>query len=485
MKIYPVLLCGGSGTRLWPLSRDAHPKQYLKLASRETLLQQTALRLQGLDDAAPAIVVTHHAQRFLVAEQLHEAGVAPLTVMLEPVARNTAPAIAAAAHRALHEQADALLLVLPSDHLIQNEAAFARLVQAATPLARDGYLVTFGIEPTQPHTGYGYLCAGPAVKPGSAAHEVRAFIEKPDAEHAARLLAHGGYYWNSGMFLMKASTWLAELQHYAPEIARHAELAWQHARHDDDFIRLEAGAFGACPSLSADYAVMEQTHRAVLLPADGLGWSDVGSWEALAQLAAPDAAGNTTTGDVLTESLSNSYIRAEHRLVAAIGLDNVVIVETADAVLVAHRERTQDVRKIVARLEADGRSEARTQRRVARPWGSYETLERGERYQVKRIVVNPGARLSLQMHRHRAEHWVVVKGTAHVTNGAHDFVLQENQSCYIPAGVVHRLSNPGQTALELIEVQSGAYLGEDDIVRFEDCYGRAGEMPPVAVESVE
>jgi len=472
MNIHPVILCGGSGTRLWPMSRGGYPKQYLKLTSDKTLLQQTALRLNGIADITAPIVVTNNEQRFLVAEQLRESGTAPSSIVLEPVGRNTAPAIAVAALLALHSSPDALLLVLPSDHVILNEAAFARITEAAAHVAKDNYLVTFGINPTEPHTGYGYIRRGLNIGTSTDAFEVQAFVEKPNAATAVGFLKEGGYYWNSGMFMLKASTYLDELRRYEPEIARQAALALDLAKRDDDFVRLDAGAFRDCPSVSVDYAVMEKTDRASVIAAADLGWNDIGSWTALAEIAESDDAGNTLLGDVLVENVTNSYIRAEHRMVAAIGIDNIVIVETADAILVTHRDSTQDVKKIVERLKASGRTESVTHRRVVRPWGSYEGIDQGSRFQVKRIEVNPGAQLSLQMHHHRAEHWIVVKGTALVTNGDQQIMLSENQSTYIPLGVTHRLLNPGKIPLELIEVQSGAYLGEDDIVRFEDTYGR-------------
>ncbi|MDR5757613.1 mannose-1-phosphate guanylyltransferase/mannose-6-phosphate isomerase [Caballeronia sp. LZ035] len=474
MKIVPVILCGGSGTRLWPMSRGGYPKQYLKLTGELTLVQQTARRLHDVEHVAAPIVVTNNEQRFLVAEQLRQIGVQPSAIVLEPAGRNTAPAIAVAAQLATRDGQDALLLVLPSDHVILNERVYAELVQAASAVAADGHLVTFGIEPTSAHTGYGYIRAGAALSSQSGAHAVDAFVEKPDAQTAERFLSDGGYYWNSGMFMLKASTYLAELTRHAPDIAETSALALDDAKCDNDFIRLDASAFMRCPNVSVDYAVMEKTDRAAVIAAADLGWNDIGSWSALAEIADTDDAGNAVIGDVLAEGVTNSYVRAEHRMVAAIGLDNVVIVETADAVLVAHRDRAQDVKKIVERLNASGRHESVTHRRVVRPWGSYEGIDQGDRFQVKRIVVNPAAQLSLQMHHHRAEHWIVVKGTAIVTNGDNEIILSENQSTYIPLGVTHRLRNPGRIPLELIEVQSGSYLGEDDIVRFEDTYGRVG-----------
>lgn len=472
MKIQPVILCGGSGTRLWPMSRGGYPKQYLKLTGELTLVQQTAKRLDGVERIAAPLVVTNNEQRFLVAEQLRQAGIEPTAIVLEPVGRNTAPAIAVAAQFAMREAGDALLLVLPSDHVILNESVFVELVHAASAIANDNRLVTFGVEPTCAHTGYGYIRAGAELGAQSRAHAIEAFVEKPDAATAERFLSEGGHYWNSGMFMLRASAYLKELERLAPEIAEASSQSLELAKTDNDFIRLDADTFQRCPNVSVDYAVMEKTDRAAVIAAADLGWNDIGSWTALADIADADDDGNGLFGDVLVDGMSNSYVRAEHRMVAAIGLDNVVIVETADAVLVAHRGKAQDVKKIVERLNASGRHESVTHRRVVRPWGSYEGIDQGERFQVKRIVVNPGAQLSLQMHHHRAEHWIVVKGTAVVTNGGEEIILSENQSTYIPLGVTHRLRNPGRIPLELIEVQSGAYLGEDDIVRFEDTYGR-------------
>ncbi|WP_322075050.1 mannose-1-phosphate guanylyltransferase/mannose-6-phosphate isomerase [Burkholderia cenocepacia] len=475
MNVHPVILCGGSGTRLWPMSRGGYPKQYLKLTGDHSLVQQTALRLRNVAGVTEPIVVTNCEQRFLIAEQLRQIDIRPSSIVLEPVSRNTAPAIAVAAMLAMSTDKDALLLVLPSDHVILNEPTFAKIVQEAAQTAKDNYLVTFGIAPTQPHTGYGYIHSGAPLAPGSNVFSVDAFVEKPDAETAKQFLQNGRYYWNSGMFMLKASTYMEELRSWEPEIARQAELSLEHAARDHDFVRLQTEAFTACPNVSVDYAVMERTKQAAIVGASDLGWNDIGSWTALAEIAESDETGNVLIGDVLAEDVSSSYIRAEHRMVAAIGLDNIVVVETADAVLVAHRDKAQDVKKIVEQLNASGRHESVTHRRVVRPWGSYEGIDQGDRFQVKRIIVNPGAQLSLQMHHHRAEHWIVVKGTAMVTNGDKEIMLTENQSTYIPLGATHRLTNPGKIPLELIEVQSGAYLGEDDIVRFEDTYGRASK----------
>ncbi|MBN3724955.1 mannose-1-phosphate guanylyltransferase/mannose-6-phosphate isomerase [Burkholderia sp. Ac-20379] len=473
MNIIPIILCGGKGTRLWPMSRGGYPKQYLKLTGDHTLVQQTAHRLRNIPDVAAPIVVSNAEQRFLVAEQFRQIGITPSSIVLEPSPRNTAPAIAAAAHLAIQAQPDALLLVLPSDHVIQNEDAFVEAVLNASKVAAEGQLVTFGIAPKGPNTGYGYIRRGAAIDAGAAVYRVDAFIEKPDAEKAQRLLDEGGYYWNSGMFLLKASTYLDELRELAPEIASQTELSIATASRDADFVRLGQEAFDASPSESIDYAVMEKTARAAVVETVDLGWDDIGSWSALADIAEKNEQGNTALGDTYLDGVTNSYIRAEHRMVAAIGVEDLVIVETADAVLVTHRDKAQDVKKIVEWLNASGRHESVTHRRVVRPWGDYEGIDQGDRFQVKRIVVKPGEKLSLQMHHHRAEHWIVVKGTALVTNGDKEIMLTENQSTYIPLGATHRLSNPGKIPLELIEVQSGSYLGEDDIVRFEDTYGRA------------
>jgi mannose-1-phosphate guanylyltransferase / mannose-6-phosphate isomerase len=475
MNIIPVILCGGSGTRLWPMSRGALPKQYLKLTSDKTLVQQTALRLRGKSGISAPLVITGHEHRFLVAQQLREVDVVPSSIVLEPAQRNTAPAVAVAALLAIRQSPDALLLVLPSDHVVQHEAAFDKRVATAAQVANGGLLVTFGIRPTEAHFGYGYIRSGAPLAGNDQVFKVDAFVEKPDLITAQRFVQEGNYYWNSGMFMMKASAYIEELRNREPEIARFAEQAVEIAVRDDDCVRLDPVSFAKCPSMSIDYALMEKTNQAAVIVATDLGWSDIGSWTALAELARPDEHGNAVVGDVMTEDVTRSYIRADHRMVAAIGLDDIVIVETADAVLVAHRDKVQDVKKIVERLNASGRDESVTHRRVVRPWGSYEEIDQGARFQVKRIIVNPGAQLSLQMHHHRAEHWIVVKGTALVTNGNSESMLTENQSTYIPLGVAHRLRNPGKIPLELIEVQSGAYLGEDDIVRFEDVYGRVSE----------
>ena len=487
-----VLLSGGSGTRLWPLSREAHPKQFLPLLGEQSLLQATWLRVRELPGVAasgaagdpgysPAadqlIVIANEEHRFMVAEQLRQIGALPMALILEPVGRNTAPAIAVAALRALQNSDDPLLLVLPSDHVVRDEAAFRAAVQAALPLAERGALVTFGIVPTAPETGYGYIRARhddlARGNTGAGALAVERFVEKPDLATAQRYLADGGYYWNSGMFLFSASRYLDELDQFAPRMLAQCRAALAGAKPDRDFLRLDRAAFEDCPADSIDYAVMEKTTDALVLPID-VGWSDVGSWSALWQLAEQDGAGNAHRGDVLALDCADTLAWSERRLVALIGLRDLVVVDTDDALLVAHRDRVQDVKQIVARLKREDRPHARLHRKVYRPWGSYDSVDAAERFQVKRITVKPGASLSLQMHRHRAEHWIVVDGTARVTCDERVFDLAENQSTYIPLGAKHRLQNLGNTPLELIEVQSGDYLGEDDIVRFEDIYGREG-----------
>ena len=471
MSIIPVILSGGAGTRLWPLSRELYPKQFLPLAGEHSLLQQTVLRLTGLPDLAPPLVVCNEEHRFLVAEQLRAANVQGAEILLEPAGRNTAPAVALAA---LHVQArhgdDALLLVLPSDHVIADDAAFRRAVQAGVAAAQAGGLVTFGVQPTRPETGYGYIRTGAALDAG-AARQVAAFVEKPDAERAAQYLASGEYLWNGGMFLLGAGSYLGELKRHAPAIADACEAAFDDVRADLDFVRVRREAFLASPSDSIDYAVMERTDRAAVVALDA-GWSDVGSWDALLDVQPRDAAGNVISGDVLVDKVSGSLIRSEGRLVAALGVKDLVIVETADAVLVADRAHAQDVKRLVERLKAQRRDEPLVHRQVFRPWGSYEGLVQSGRFQVKRIVVKPGASLSLQMHHHRSEHWVVVSGIAKVVRDDEIYFVNVNESTFIPPGRRHRVENPGMLELVMIEVQSGDYLGEDDIVRFEDSYGR-------------
>lgn len=464
--ILPVILSGGSGTRLWPLSRETYPKQFLPLVDEHSMLQATWLRAAPLAAHAP-IVVANEEHRFIVAEQLQQLGVTPGSILLEPNGRNTAPAIAVAALEACRDGADPLLLVLPSDHVIGDEAAFQAAVNAAAVTAAQGRLVTFGITPTAAETGYGYIKAGGG---GDGARPIERFVEKPDLATAERYLASGEYFWNSGMFLFRASRYLEELRKFQPAIAEASIKAWQAASRDSDFTRLDKAAFAASPSDSIDYAVMEKTDAATVVPLSAQ-WNDVGSWSALLDVSAQDAQGNAHHGDVIQIDCHDSYAYGS-RLIAMVGLDNVIVVETADAVLVGRRDRIQEVKQVVAQLKAAGRSEATWHRKVYRPWGAYDSIDNGQRHQVKRITVKPGGVLSLQMHHHRAEHWIVVSGTAEVTRGDEVLLLSENQSTYIPLGVTHRLRNPGKLPLELIEVQSGSYLGEDDIVRFEDTYGR-------------
>ena len=464
--LQPVLLSGGSGTRLWPLSREAYPKQFLPLAGADTMLQATWRRVAPLATAAP-IVVANEEHRFLVAEQLRQVGAPRTAILLEPVGRNTAPAIAAAALQAMAGGDDPLLLVLPSDHVVTDEAAFHAAVRQALSAADNGALVTFGIVPAAPETGFGYIQA----EAGEGVRAVRRFVEKPDAATAAGYLWEGGYYWNSGMFLFRASRYLAELERHAPAILAAVRAAIEGAARDGDFIRLDRAAFEASPSDSIDYAVMEKTGRAMVLPVD-IGWNDVGSWSALWDVSEQDAHGNAHLGDVIAVDSRNSYAYAR-RLVALVGVDDLVVVETDDAVLVARKDKVQQVKDVVARLKAEQRSHAVLHREVHRPWGSYDSIDQADGFQVKRIKVKPGGRLSLQSHARRAEHWIVVRGTARVTRDNDVFDLHANQSTYIPLGARHRLENPGDEVLELIEVQSGDYLGEDDIVRYEDVYGRS------------
>ena len=539
MNLIPVIMSGGSGSRLWPQSRSLYPKQFLPLVNEQTMLQNTLSRLDGLDSVSSPLVIANEDHRFLVAEQIRQMGREASAIILEPVGRNTAPAVALAALKALNHKGpvnvpdntgtsaipggrtkaqsfsfdengeDPLLLVLAADHVIQDVQAFHQAIEAALPAARDGKLVTFGIVPTHPETGYGYIKAlnhkGPVNVPDntgtSAIHggrtkaqslssgkqketfvasclcgekimPVEQFVEKPDLETAQGYLASGDYYWNSGMFLFKASRYLEELKKFRPDILEACEKAIAVQNADLDFVRLDEAAFTACPDESIDYAVMEKTADAVVVPLDA-GWSDVGSWTSLADICEKDECGNSVQGDVLLQDTRNTYVRSEKKLIATVGVDDLVITESDDAILVAHKDRVQDVKKIVDQLKTENRSEAKLHRKVYRPWGAYDSIDMGDRFQVKRITVKPGAQLSLQMHHHRAEHWIVVKGTAVVTNGDQEILLTENQSTYIPIGVVHRLENPGKFDLELIEVQSGGYLAEDDIVRFEDTYGRA------------
>ncbi len=475
--LVPVILSGGAGSRLWPLSRELYPKQLLPLVGERTLLQQTVARLAGVASMAPPLVVCNAEHRFMVAEQLRALEVRPGAILLEPQGRNTAPAVAVAALEALTAGGeDPLLLVLPADHVIGDVAAFHAAIDTARRLAGEDRLVTFGIVPTGPETGFGYIERGAALGEG-ASYTVRGFVEKPDRDTAQGYVASGNYYWNSGMFLFRARHYLEALGRHQPAMLAACRDAHAGREADFDFLRLDAQAFATCPSDSIDYAVMEPACRpdepaaAAVVPLDA-GWSDVGSWSALWQEGDRDADGNVCIGDVVARGVANSYLRAEDRLLAVVGVEDHVVIETADAVLVAHKARVQEVKEVVAQLKAAGRGEANIHRTAYRPWGSYECLSLAPRFQVKRITVNPGSQLSLQLHHHRAEHWVVVSGTARITRGDEVFLLSENESTYIPLGTRHRLENVGKVPLELIEVQSGSYLGEDDIVRFEDNYGR-------------
>ena len=469
--IIPVILSGGSGSRLWPLSRAMRPKQFLGVTEQQTLFQLTLARVQQLDGALSPIIVANHEHRFLAAEQARVLGVDPTAILLEPMGRNTAPAIAVAALQARADNTDPLILVMPSDHIIQDIAAFNTAVALARDAASDGLLVTFGIVPDRAETGYGYVMAGDLLKPAGV-HQVARFIEKPDLETAQAYVASGQYCWNSGMFMFRASVFLEELATHRPDIREGAEKAWHNAHRDLEFIRLDKEAFAACPSESVDYAVMEKTRNAAMVSLDA-GWNDVGAWPAVWESQAKDDSGNAGRGDFMFEDASGCYVHADHRLVTLLGTQDLFVIETSDAVLVGHKDHAQGVKKIVERLQASKRKETDFHREVFRPWGSFDSIDQGEKYQVKRITVAPGAKLSLQYHHHRAEHWVVVSGTGKVRIGEHTQILAENQSVYIPVGETHSLENPGSVPLELIEVQSGSYLGEDDIVRLEDIYGRA------------
>jgi len=469
-SIYPVVLSGGSGTRLWPLSRAALPKQLLKLRGQRTMIQDTVLRTQ-MPGAMPPALLCNDGHRFLVAEQMLEIGVKPAAIVLEPVARNTAPAAAIAALITAEQDPKGVVLLLPSDHFVDDEAAFHRAALAAAAAAREGHLVTFGISPTRAETGYGYIRRKGAAH-DTGAFAVEAFVEKPDAAKAAAYLTSGDYCWNSGMFAFRADVFLEEMGRLQPAIVAAARAALAAAERDLDFVRLNAEEFAKAPNISIDYAVMEKTSRAAVVPCE-IGWSDVGSWSALWDVSAQDGDGNALIGDVIVENSSGCFVRAEHRLTALVGVRDLAIVVTDDAVLVADKAMSQDVKLIVDRLKANGRGESDTHAIVYRPWGSYQSIDAGDRFQVKHIMVKPGGRLSLQKHAKRAEHWVVVQGTAQVTCDDKVFALRENESTFIPLGSTHRLENLGDEPLRLIEIQSGSYLGEDDIVRLEDVYGRA------------
>ena len=469
--ITPVLLCGGVGSRLWPVSRQGRPKQYLNLIGETSMLQQTLTRIEALAQTSP-IIVCNEEHRFLVAEQVRQLGLTSPTIILEPEGKNTAPAIALAAIAASASDSEVNLLVLPADHYVGKPTALIDAIEKAASAASQGKLVTFGLVPSHPETGYGYIRRGKALAIDVSVLE--RFVEKPDQPTAEGYIASGDYVWNSGMFMFTAGQFLVSLAKFQPKMAQVCQRAMEQAERDMDFIRPHAEVFTACPSDSIDYAVMEHTPDGAVVSLD-CDWSDIGAWSALWQTGDQDSAGNVTHGDVVLNKTQNSYIRSQSRLVTTTGVSDIVVVETADAVMVADRHSVQDVKDIVNALKASDRSEADVHHRVFRPWGSYESLIVGEGFQVKRIVVNPGQQLSLQMHHHRAEHWVVVRGTAEVVNGDETLLLKEDQSTYIPIGAKHRLTNPGKFPLELIEVQSGSYLGEDDIVRFEDVYGRSGK----------
>jgi len=471
--IVPVILAGGSGTRLWPLSREMYPKQLINLIDEKTMLQDTIMRLSGLENIGNPIVICNDNHRFLVAEQLREIEVTTESILLEPVGRNTAPALAVAALKLLSQGLNPLLLVLPADHIIKDISAFHDALNSGESFAQKSFLITFGIVPEMAETGYGYIRKGDQLsKPGSTeVFKITEFVEKPDKKDADRYFKSGLYCWNSGMFMFKASQVIEGLKKYAPEIVEACERTLNSGKEDLDFFRLDSECFEACPSNSIDYALMEKTDKGVMVSLKA-GWNDLGSWEALWKVGEKNKKGNVIQGDVLTHDVKNSYLKATHRMIAAVGLENHIIIETSDAVLVSPRDRVQEVKQFVDQLKSNKRSEAILHPKVYRPWGVFEGIDKSNRFQVKRITVNPGSILSLQKHFHRSEHWIVVKGTAIVTKGDETFILKEDESTYIPLGQTHRLENPGKIDLELIEVQSGSYLGEDDIVRFEDIYGR-------------
>ena len=471
--ITPVVLSGGSGTRLWPLSRKLHPKQLLPLLNQTSLLQDTINRLDGFKNIEKAVIICNEEYRFMVAEQARATGIGASAIILEPIGRNTAPAIALAAFNALKNDEEAVLLVLPADHDIKDVAEFHKAIDAGLQQALNDQFVTFGVVPNSPQTGYGYIKSADSVAINEVS-KIEKFVEKPDLETATRYIEEGGYYWNSGMFMFKASEYLKALQEFAPEIYQASQDAINKADRDMDFIRVGIEEFKKCPSNSIDYAVMEKVSNAVVIPVD-MGWSDVGSWSALHEIGVQDENNNIFIGDTFHVSTKNSYVRSEHKLVTTLGIDDLIIVDTDDALLVAHKDHVQDIKEIVNALTNEDREEVVLHKKVCRPWGCYQGIDHSDRFQVKRISVNPGAVLSLQLHHHRAEHWVVVSGTAKVTKDDDVFTLSENESTYIPLGVKHRLENIGKIPLELIEVQTGSYLGEDDIVRFDDVYGRKGK----------
>ena len=488
MQLLPVILSGGAGTRLWPLSREAYPKQFLPLAGDESLLQRTVLRLDDKDaesgggmDLLPPLVVCNEAHRFLVAEQFRQLGRETTGIVLEPVGRNTAPALALAALEALSKGSDPVLVVMPADHLVKDEQIFRKVVAQGALLAEQGKVVTFGIVPTGPETGYGYIRKGEILSPGESACFLDAFVEKPDMETAKRYIDGGDYLWNSGIFVMKASVWMEVLERFRGDIAQSCREALEKGVSEGDFLHVDKTLFLSCPKDSIDYAVMEKLSNAdegntlaVVLPLDA-GWSDVGAWSSIWEVSGKDESGNASEGDVFTHGSRDNLVIAKHRMVAAVGVNNLVVVETPDAVLVLDKSRSQDVKAVTQYLKDAKRAEHTDHRKVNRPWGSFEPIDEGDRFQVKRLTVKPGAAISLQMHHHRAEHWIVVRGTAKVTRDDETLMLTENQSAYIPLGATHRLENPGRMPLEIIEVQSGSYLGEDDIVRFEDIYNRSSE----------
>jgi mannose-1-phosphate guanylyltransferase/mannose-6-phosphate isomerase len=466
------MLSGGTGSRLWPVSRAQMPKQLMPLMSDRSLLQETALRLAGADGVAPPLVISNSDHRFMIAAQLQELGITPTLHVLEPVGRNTAAAVAVAAKLVGDLEGDGILVLLPADHHIPDAEAFKRAVLAGVDHAKRGHIVTFGITPRSPATGFGYIKRGQALDDGAFA--VAQFCEKPDAARAEAFIAEGGYDWNSGIFMARADVLTEEMKAHCPEILAKCASAVAGSYRDLDFLRLDQPAFEACPSAPFDTAVMERTAKAVVMPLD-IGWNDVGSWNALWELGDKDTEGNVISGDVIAVDTEETYIKGDGRLITTLGVKNLVIVDTGDAVLIAEKGRVQDIRDLVAKLKELGRSEHELHRRVHRPWGFYESIEAGDRYQVKHLMVKPGASLSLQMHHHRAEHWVVVRGTARVVLGNKEMLLSENESTYIPIGTPHRLENPGKVPLSIIEVQSGCYLGEDDIIRFDDVYGRTEE----------
>lgn len=468
--IVPVILSGGSGTRLWPLSRALRPKQLLSMVSNHTMIQDTVTRLKGIENIVDPIIVCNEEHRFTIAEQMREISIHPSAIILEPFGKNTAPAVAISAIQSQKIDDDPVLLVLPADHVIGNNEAFHAAVKIGYQAALEDRLVTFGIVPNAPETGYGYIKSGKELK-NNQIFSVEKFVEKPDEKTAQAYLDEGNYYWNSGMFMFKASVYLQELEKYNQTMYACSKSSLETAKIDMDFIRLDKGVFETCPSDSIDYAVMEKTESAAVIPVD-IQWNDIGSWAALWEVGESDQKGNVTHGDVILEDTNNSYVHAESRLVTTIGLNDHIVVETVDAILVAHRDKAQNVKDIVEQLKAGNRDEATIHNKAYRPWGAYECIDHDSRFQVKRITVNPGASLSLQLHHHRSEHWIVVQGTARVTCGDKVFLMAENESTYIPLGEKHRLENTGKIPLELIEVQTGTYLGEDDIVRFDDVYGR-------------